>query len=141
VKLLRDFGKLWTALEEGNKDSISINDLGLDKQAPELRELIDLKLVSPSDNLLELTPRGRREAEGAIRRHRLAERLLNDVLETKQDIDENACRFEHLIYEGIEENICTLLGHPKVCPHGRPIPPVNVVLKVKKRRTCYFRVG
>ena len=125
--------KLWTALEEENKDSISINDLGLDKQSPELRELVDLKLVSPSDNLLELTPKGRREAEGAIRRHRLAERLLNDILETKQDIDENACRFEHLIYEGIEENICTLLGHPKVCPHGRPIPPGECCLKGKEK--------
>jgi len=98
--------------------------LGLDKQTPELNELVDLKLSSISGDLLKFTPQGRKEAEGAIRRHRLAERLLNDVLETKHNVlEENACKFEHLIYEGIDENICTLLGHPKVCPHGRPIPP------------------
>jgi len=125
--------ELWTTLEEKNKNSISLNDLELDEQASELRELVDLKLVSPSGNLLELTPQGRKEAEGAIRRHRLAERLLNDVLETKHStLEENACKFEHLIYEGIDENICTLLGHPKVCPHGRPIPPGECCRKGKE---------
>ena len=33
-----------------------------------------------------------------------------------------SCQFEHLLHEGIEENICILLGHPKTCPHGKPIP-------------------
>ena len=125
--------KLWTTLEEEKKDSISITDLGLDNQPPELHELVDLKLVSIFGDLLELTPQGRKEAEGAIRRHRLAERLLNDVLETKHSVlEENACKFEHLIYEGIDENICTLLGHPKVCPHGRPIPPGECCRKGKE---------
>jgi DtxR family Mn-dependent transcriptional regulator len=105
--------KLWTTLEEDNKDNIHIADLGLDKQTSELNGLIDAKLVSISSDILELTSQGRREAEIAIRRHRLAERLLNDVLETKQNVlEENACEFEHFIHEGIDENICTLLGHP-----------------------------
>jgi len=38
-------------------------------------------------------------------------------------IDEPACRFEHLLARGIEERVCALLGHPKRCPHGQPIPP------------------
>jgi DtxR family Mn-dependent transcriptional regulator len=36
---------------------------------------------------------------------------------------EKACKFEHLLDRGLDESICTLLGHPKICPHGKPIPP------------------
>ncbi len=125
--------KLWAITNEENKDIINVSDLGLNKQSSELHELIDLKLVTISGDFLELTSHGQAEAESAIRRHRLAERLLNDVLETKHNIlEENACKFEHLIHEGIEENICILLGHPKVCPHGRPIPPGECCLKGKE---------
>jgi len=125
--------KLWIAIEEEKKDKVSINDLGLDKQSPQLQELIDDKLISISDDFLKFTPQGYKEAETAIRRHRLAERLLNDVLETKHSVlEENACEFEHFIHEGTEESICTLLGHPKVCPHGKPIPPGECCLKRKE---------
>lgn len=116
--------KLWTALEEEQRDSATINDLGLEKQASGLTELMDRKYVLASGDLLELTAEGRKQAEIAIRRHRLAERLLNDVLATKHNaLEENACKFEHLLHEGIDDSICILLGHPKVCPHGKPIPP------------------
>jgi DtxR family Mn-dependent transcriptional regulator len=54
----------------------------------------------------------------------LAERLLSDVLGTGDMlIHEKACKFEHLLDRGLDENICILLGHPKVCPHSNPIPP------------------
>ncbi len=116
--------KLWTALEEEQRDSATINDLELEKQASGLTELMDRKYVLASGDLLELTAEGRKQAEIAIRRHRLAERLLNDVLATKHNaLEENACKFEHLLHEGIDDSICILLGHPTVCPHGRPIPP------------------
>ena len=116
--------KLWTALEEGQRDGIDVSELGLSKQASELSELVDGRLVLTSGDLLKLTAEGRREAENAIRRHRLAERLLNDVLATKHHLmEENACKFEHLLHEGMDDSICILLGHPKVCPHGKPIPP------------------
>jgi len=72
---------------------------------------------------LTLTAAGRPEATQAIRRHRLAERLLADVLATEEVmIDEHACRFEHVLVDGVDESICTLLGHPRFCPHGKPIP-------------------
>jgi len=59
-----------------------------------------------------------------VRRHRLAERLLADVFDIKKKIiDEVSCKFEHLLHEGLEDNVCTLLGHPQACPHGKPIPP------------------
>ncbi len=116
--------KLWTALEEGERDSIDVSELELDDQASEISELIDRRLVLTSGNLLELTSEGRKEAESAIRRHRLAERLLNDILATKHEsLEENACKFEHLLHEGMDASICILLGHPRVCPHGLPIPP------------------
>ena len=58
-----------------------------------------------------------------LRRHRLAERLLTDILGTGESVmHDQACRFEHVLNDGVDEQICTLLGHPKVCPHGRPIP-------------------
>jgi DtxR family Mn-dependent transcriptional regulator len=73
---------------------------------------------------LTLTEQGLPEAAQAVRRHRLAERLLTDVLATPEAVmDEHACRFEHVLLDGVADSICTLLGHPRFCPHGKPIPP------------------
>jgi DtxR family Mn-dependent transcriptional regulator len=70
-----------------------------------------------------LTREGRKAAEAIIRRHRLAERLICDVLGAHVDESEDAaCEFEHILAEGIANSICTLLGHPKSCPHGKRIP-------------------
>lgn len=122
--------KLWEAVREEGKPGLKLSELDLD-DPKELSELVDSHMVYVSEDLVRLTPAGEKEAEGVIRRHRLAERLLNDVFATKaQFLEENACKFEHtLLYEGIESNICTLLGHPKVCPHGKPIPPGDCCLK------------
>lgn len=74
------------------------------------------------DNLI-LTETGRTVAKSIIRRHRLAERLFIDVLQMRQDeIESPACKFEHILSEGVDDAICTLLGHPRYCPHGSPIP-------------------
>jgi len=128
--------KLWTAFEEKQKDSISLKYLGEEKSG--LGELIDYKMINVSGDIIEFTPQGRSAAEDAIRRHRLAERLLNDVIATKHNnLEENACKFEHLLYEGIDNSICTLLGHPKVCPHGKPIPPGECCYKGKDTETLH----
>lgn len=68
-----------------------------------------------------LTEEGERRSRDITRRHRLAERLFTDVLDLKE-YEEEACRFEHAISSEVEEAICTLLGHPPVCPHGKNIP-------------------
>ena len=74
-------------------------------------------------NRVKLTEKGRDAARQIIRRHRLAERLICDVLGARvEDSEEAACEFEHIIAEGITSSICTLLGHPRFCPHSRPIP-------------------
>jgi DtxR family Mn-dependent transcriptional regulator len=70
------------------------------------------------------TESGRIRGEGIIRRHRLAERLLVDVLGMREmSIETEACTFEHFLSPEVTDRICTLLGHPKHCPHGAPIPP------------------
>ena len=72
---------------------------------------------------IKLLQKGRQVAEKIIRRHRLAERLLCDVLGYHVDESEAAaCEYEHLLAEGITDSICTLLGHPRFCPHNKPIP-------------------
>ncbi len=74
-------------------------------------------------NRVRLLPKGRQLAERIIRRHRLAERLICDVLGSHVDDSEAAaCEYEHLLAEGITNSICTLLGHPRYCPHNKPIP-------------------
>ena len=82
------------------------------------------------DDGVSLTEEGEKKAKKIIRLHRLAERLLNDVLGMgESQIEESACKFEHIISDEVEEAICTLLGHPTVCPHGYPIPPGDCCVK------------
>ena len=75
--------------------------------------------------VVTLTPRGRNRAGSIIRRHRLAERLFTDslALETESEIEQQACKFEHILSPEATDKICTFLGHPRTCPHGAPIPP------------------
>jgi DtxR family Mn-dependent transcriptional regulator len=73
---------------------------------------------------VQFSPKGETLARDVIRRQRLAERLLIDVLELpRHTMDSSACELEHILSKEVEESICTLLGHPKECPHGLAIPP------------------
>ena len=88
-----------------------------------LSELEKSGLVNISGLSIALTTDGRAYALPVIRRHRIAERLLVDVLGMPFDaIEESACEYEHTLAPGLTEAICTLLGHPRECPHGSPIP-------------------
>ncbi len=82
--------------------------------------------AGPNDGsqLVEFTDRGRAKASDIIRRHRLAERLFTQTLEMENEaeIEQQACKFEHILSPEATEKICTLLGHPATCPHGAPIP-------------------
>ncbi len=81
-------------------------------------------LVRIQNSFIVLSASGKKAAEGIIRRHRLAERLLKDVLEVgHEEMDSAACEFEHFLSEEVTTSICTLLGHPVRCPHGKVIPP------------------
>jgi DtxR family Mn-dependent transcriptional regulator len=115
--------QLWELNEQGRDTPITIDQITT-HDATTLNELTDQHLITRIDDTITLTPGGFDAAETVIRRHRLAERLLIDVLDTGESaVEDAACRFEHVLREGIDENICILLGHPRVCPHGKPIPP------------------
>lgn len=93
---------------------------------PLVTELIKIDYARRDGNFLQLTEKGWDEAQNCIRRHRLAERLLADVLDiNKESLHEQGCIFEHVLQKNVEENICILLGHPTLCPHGKPIPEGN----------------
>jgi DtxR family Mn-dependent transcriptional regulator len=80
-------------------------------------------LVLGDDRQMRLTTTGRVYATSMVRRHRLAERLLVDVLKVPwHQVHEEACRLEHAISENLEQHLVALLGDPGTCPHGNPIP-------------------
>ncbi len=75
------------------------------------------------DRAVLLTAKGRARAESVVRKHRLAERLLTDVIGLpwhKTHVE--ACRWEHVISDEVEGHLVQLLGNPSTCPHGNPIP-------------------
>ena len=75
------------------------------------------------DRSLRLTTRGRALATSIVRRHRLAERLLVDVIGLEwEKVHREADRWEHAISADVEEKLVQLLGDPATCPHGNPIP-------------------
>ena len=112
---------MWVGIVEEGKGRLT---LGLAEREDAIGELSQGGYIRISDGKVELEPKGKEEGERIIRRHRLAERLLVDVLDVKRGLThEMGCKFEHLLHEGVDENVCTLLGHPKTCPHGKPIPP------------------
>lgn len=76
---------------------------------------------------LHLTTTGRTLAESVVRKHRLAERLLTDIIGLPWERSHvEACRWEHVISDEVAERLVELLGHPTTCPHGNPIPGAGV---------------
>ena len=73
---------------------------------------------------VKLTENGRKIASSVLRRHRLAERLLTDILHLDwSEVHDPACKLEHALSPEILKPLENALGHPKRCPHGNPIPP------------------
>jgi DtxR family Mn-dependent transcriptional regulator len=110
---------LWLETVENRRPA----DLALFRDDTAFKELVEQGYISSGPGG-GLTHKGTEEGKQCVRRHRLAERLFADVLQIKSGlVHEAGCRLEHMLHKGIEDNICILLGHPKTCPHGRPIPP------------------
>ncbi len=127
---------IWTAEEEyGNaKKELLYEKFGKEESEITLCELTKSQLLRFRDSVILLTKAGQDKARQIIRRHRLAERLLHDVLDASDEVYERgACQFEHFINEDITTSICTLLGHPAVCPHGKLIPPGECCTRSKKK--------
>lgn len=76
---------------------------------------------------VRLTRKGLEVAVRVLRRHRLAERLLTDILGMPWDqVHTEACMLEHAISDRVEERLIAVLGNPQSCPHGHPIPPKDL---------------
>ena len=83
-------------------------------------------VVVSGDRHLDLTPAGVAKATRVMRKHRLAERLLTDVIGLDWEfVHEEACRWEHVMSERVERRIATLLDHPHFDPYGNPIPGLD----------------
>lgn len=85
-------------------------------------------VVVSGDRHLELTEAGRRRATAVMRKHRLAERLLADVIGLDWAyVHDEACRWEHVMSERVERRLYDLLGRPTVSPYGNPIPGLETL--------------
>ena len=123
---------LWIEIEEQGKKGL---DLGASRDEPAIEELIKLGFIRKDLDHIHLLEKAKSHAIACVRRHRLAERLMADVFDVKKKImNEVSCKFEHLLHEGLEDNVCALLGHPKICPHGKPIPAGKCCLEKKDKK-------
>lgn len=118
--------ELWTLGEQGRdrlEDLRETTKVGQLDAA--LAKLAQRHLARMAGDRVVLTPEGRRLAELQVRRHRLGETLFTTVLEVKDEsaVNRTACVMEHVLGDGLTDPICAFLGHPKFCPHGKPIPP------------------
>lgn len=87
------------------------------------KKMQSMGIVSVQNGNILLSEQGEWRAKALIRRHRLAEILFSDVFKMEETMTKaEACKFEHILSKEATESICTYLGHPKVCPHGSPIP-------------------
>jgi DtxR family Mn-dependent transcriptional regulator len=88
-----------------------------------IRRLRDEGYVEVEGRSVTLTDQGRSKAESVVRKHRLAERLLTDIIGLPWDkAHSEAGRWEHVISDEVEALLIERLGHPTTCPHGNPIP-------------------
>lgn len=115
---------IWVLKEEERTECDRFMKSSDDADNAQLMEvLIRDGLVTVAGNVVALTEKGHGMARGLVRRQRLAERLFTDVFELSDDkVLDDACRMEHILSEELTESVCTFLGHPPTCPHGKPIP-------------------
>ena len=119
---------VWELEEEGIMPIRArlVERLGL--SAPAVSETVarlehDGLLHVESDRHIELSQTGRDLAMSVMRKHRLAELLLTDVIGLEwEQVHNEACRWEHVISDEVEARLIDLLGSPTTCPHGNPIP-------------------
>ncbi|HBG93347.1 MAG: hypothetical protein A2X54_04055 [Nitrospirae bacterium GWF2_44_13] len=124
---------IWLLEEEGrtefNRFKLNSDDVNFDELVNEMK---NQGLLILKDEKVKLTEKGRTLAMGLIRRHRLAEQLFTEVFElTENAVDADACKMEHILDEELTESVCTFLGHPPKCPHGKPIPRGECCKKYK----------
>lgn len=109
-------------------ESLGLSAASVSETVGRLAEHGHLRLLD--DRTLELTEQGRDLATTIVRRHRLAERLLADVIGLEwEKVHREAARWEHVISAEVEEKLVDLLGDPATCPHGNPIPGTHRMVR------------
>ena len=125
---------IWTFREKGVSDMDHLLETTQDIEAKSiLRWMNKAGLFEMEGNRMVLKERGEEKAREIIRRHRLTERLLFEIFElSEEEVEEEACKLEHILSPGVTESVCTFLGHPPTCIHGKPIPRGECCAKFKK---------
>lgn len=117
---------LWALREEGADAVADLEGfVRIDDHGAALDRLIALgHAVRENGRSARLTASGDRLAVQVVRRHRLAELLFSTVFDMADDgnLDRTACLMEHILSSAVTDSVCSFLGHPKACPHGKPIP-------------------
>jgi len=115
--------ELYNLYEKG-EDSIEALESAMggefDRQMVEALGREGMVAVAGEGRTVGLTETGLNRARRLIRAHRIAERLIYDVL--RGEYESGACQFEHIVAPELVDSICILLGHPRSCPHGMAIP-------------------
>ncbi|MCB2224266.1 MAG: metal-dependent transcriptional regulator [Actinobacteria bacterium] len=129
----REYLQAIFALEEGGIPAIQarIGDwLGVSRASVSemVRKLHQEGMVAETTGEVRLTDAGRAVAESVVRRHRLAERFLSDILHLPWvQVHEEAAVWEHVISDQVEDAMREAMGEPQTCPHGNPIPGTGYV--------------
>jgi DtxR family Mn-dependent transcriptional regulator len=125
--------RLWEMKE---KEQVSVRDLeeamasDFDRKFIEELSMDGLVVFTDGERNIGLTVDGESQARQIIRAHRIGERLLFDVF--GEEFEKGACEFEHTKTIELVDGICTLLGHPRNCPHGMPIPEGDCCRRLAK---------
>jgi DtxR family Mn-dependent transcriptional regulator len=114
---------LWFKEEEGIElsETEPVEKHSIEEE--DFKKLEKKKLAFKKNKEWFLTDKGKHLAADIVRRLRLAEWLFTEIIsENEEKASADACRLEHILTKESSDSICTLLGHPQVCPHGKPIP-------------------
>ena len=118
--------ELWSLDDEARATTDELREIGrVENPLAIVDRLVDRGLVSVAGDVVTLTEEGRRIGEHVVRRHRLAELLFSTVLDVRDDtaVNRTACVMEHVLSPSVTDSVCSFLGHPTFCPHGKPVPP------------------
>jgi DtxR family Mn-dependent transcriptional regulator len=128
---------IWTLREESVTDKNQIMQQSGEKDVEKILSVMKQQdLILLQAERIILTARGEKYAQLIVRRHRLAERLFKDVIKiAERSIEKEACTWEHILSDEVTDSVCSFLGHPRVCPHNKPIPPGKCCYKYKSEKS------
>ena len=125
---------IWTLRERGVSDLNQLLEKTEDLEARSILRMMNRDgLFEVEGTRMVLKEKGEEKAREIIRRHRLTERLLTEVFEmSEEEVEEEACKLEHILSPNVTESVCTFLGHPPTCIHGKPIPRGDCCRRFKR---------